>query len=102
MAKSDGDLDTLRQDLEQLRTDVAALRQHLVEAGAARVEAARAVGAARLGELEGGLVRLADGLGTQGREGLARLERTVKERPLASLLAAFGLGVLLSQLLDRR
>jgi hypothetical protein len=38
----------------------------------------------------------------RGHDALVGVERTVHDRPLTSLLAAFGIGLILSRILDRR
>ena len=38
----------------------------------------------------------------RGQEGVARLEQLVHERPLTSLAAAVGIGMILTRILERR
>jgi hypothetical protein len=48
------------------------------------------------------LEQTAGRLGNQGRVSVAEIERTIRERPLTALLAAFGAGLLFARLWDRR
>ena len=58
--------------------------------------------ALKVEELGADLERAADALRRQGQASIAQVEDTIKERPLLSLLAAFGAGVLIARLLGRR
>lgn len=78
------DIDALRSDFAALQSDLQALTRTL--ARRARTAAADT----------------ADDLLARGRDGVAAVEGQVAERPLASLLIAFGAGVALGKLLDRR
>ncbi|MEZ5906040.1 MAG: hypothetical protein R3C69_13405 [Geminicoccaceae bacterium] len=48
------------------------------------------------------LERLAGDLPLRGEDVLAGVEQRVRDHPFASLLTAFGIGLILSRLLDRR
>jgi ElaB/YqjD/DUF883 family membrane-anchored ribosome-binding protein len=77
------DIDALRGDFASLQADLQTLTKTL---------ARRAKSAAS---------DTADDLLARGRDGMAAVEGHVAERPLASLLIAFGAGVALGKLLDR-
>ena len=96
------ELGLLKEDLARLRADIQALKEHLASLGDRKATEAREAATARLETLRAELDRLAEELGTRGREARRTLEEKVREQPLASLLAAFGLGFLLSRLLERR
>ncbi len=98
----DQELEALRGDLATLRADLAGVAKALEESGRRRAEAAKTILADLLGpweeELRGALGTIAD-LG----EGSAKaVSQKVEQRPLLSLLAAFGAGFLLGKILDRR
>jgi ElaB/YqjD/DUF883 family membrane-anchored ribosome-binding protein len=96
------DFSQLKADFERLSEGLGALRQHLVGLG---VEGARGVqdaGLAQLDQVRRDLDDLSVQLRRQGRDALGEVERTVRERPLASLLMAFGAGMVLSRLFGRR
>jgi len=96
------DLDQLKQDLDQLKLDLSELKDHLAEFGSQQAVGIRAQGEAKIMALRDEVDRVAGDLQLQGRETVARVEQAVQERPLTSLLAAFGVGMLLSRLLERR
>jgi ElaB/YqjD/DUF883 family membrane-anchored ribosome-binding protein len=97
------DLGQLKADFERLSENLSALRQHLVGFG---LEGARGMvqgaGLAQLDALRRELDELSDDLRQQGRDALSQVERSVRERPLASLLMAFGVGMVLARLFGRR
>lgn len=81
----------LQADMEQLRADVSAMMEtigKLAEDG--RHEGARRVREAR------------DKMIDQAEKSREAVESQIVERPLVSVLAAFGVGMLLGRLLDRR
>lgn len=78
------DIDALRSDFASLQSDLQTLTKTL----ARRAKTAAA--------------DTADDLLAKGRDGVAVVEEHVAERPLASMLIAFGAGVALGKLLDRR
>ena len=48
-----------------------------------------------------GLGTAATGLGARGQDALASVGRQISERPLASVLICFGLGLIISKLIER-
>jgi ElaB/YqjD/DUF883 family membrane-anchored ribosome-binding protein len=93
---------TLADDLERLREDIAGLKSTLSGLGKRGAAEARAAADAKLDELHDELERLAGGLHLRGEDTLAGLEQRVRDHPVTSLLTAFGIGLILSRLLDRR
>ena len=87
------DIDKLKSDLEELRRDVAAIASGIKALGAAKGEEAFARAEAR-----------AEEIGERARASLAATEellgREIEERPIASLLMAFGVGFVIGKLLD--
>lgn len=96
------DMSALKQDIEQLRSDLASLTKHIKGLGQNAVAQARSAGADRVDELRGELERTVDQLRQQGEASVAKVESVIQERPLLSLLAAFGVGMLMTRLLERR
>jgi ElaB/YqjD/DUF883 family membrane-anchored ribosome-binding protein len=96
------DLDALRKDIEALRGDLESLTKNIKSLGEGKIQEASALGAAKIDELQAELERRIDVLREQGRESVATLERTIQEKPLMTLLAAFGAGMLIARLLERR
>lgn len=96
------DMTKLKQDIVQLRDDLSAISKQMAKVGQASLAQARATGADKVDELRAELERTYQRLRDQGEAGMAEVERTVQERPLVSLLAAFGLGMILTKLFERR
>lgn len=101
MAAREPDADTVKADMEQIRTDMATLKEHLMAMGKGRLARARNEGEAALEDIRADLEGLAQDLQRDGRQAVAGLERSVREQPLLSLLAAFGIGMLISQFFGR-
>jgi len=103
MADDDGvreELETLRADFAKLQSDVGELVQALKEAGSERVNSARD-GVAD--ELRRRRERLEERLGAardRGRRVADEVGEEVAQRPLTSLLAAFGVGFILAKLMQ--
>lgn len=76
----DKELDTLKNDLGALRDDVASLSRLLAKKGSAEIDSALANGKAKV------------------QAGIGAMEGQVAAHPLASLLVAFGAGILLARL----
>ncbi|GIL39763.1 DUF883 family protein [Roseiterribacter gracilis] len=91
-AKSE--FDTVRDDLTKLSDDIANLAASLKEGA---TDAAREQLAAARDRFE----RLTDEARTRGEEHLENLAATIEERPLTSVLIAFGVGIVLGRLFDR-
>lgn len=97
------DLSALQEELAQLREDVARIAGTLAELGRKGVEEVKSAGADRVEELRRELEQVSREVQRRGRDAVAGVEETVRERPFTSVLLAFGLGLILSRLLlDRR
>ncbi len=81
------DLDAIVKDIGALKKDIAALMEHVKESATETVT----------GETR----RLYGALATESEQSVAALTRRVEERPLLSLLIAFGVGFIGSQLVRR-
>jgi ElaB/YqjD/DUF883 family membrane-anchored ribosome-binding protein len=101
-AKADQELDAVKEHIQALRTELATLTTHIKGLSSAKLEQAQTAGSLKLEELSGDLQRAADALRQQGQASIAQFESTIREKPLISLLAAFGAGVLVARLLERK
>ncbi len=96
------DLSKLQDDIEKLRADLSSLTKTMKDLGGSALEDAQNLGAEKLEELRGEIERASGRVRRQGEASIAEVERTIKEKPLLSLLAAFGAGMLITRLMDRR
>jgi ElaB/YqjD/DUF883 family membrane-anchored ribosome-binding protein len=97
---------TMEDDLARLREEFDDLRSRLLDqSDSARDSASRSLrdGAKALRESYGDARDSASqtiaNVTRQSRDGLATLEHRVEERPLTSLLVAFGIGLVVGRLL---
>ena len=94
-ARANGaDLDTIRDDIDTVRKDLARLMEH-VKAGALHNITGQ------VEEMSDEARRLYNQALAGGERGAEALARQVEERPLTSLLIAFGLGFIGSRLILR-
>lgn len=100
--QDDRESSTLKVDLDRLREEIVGLKSTIAGFGKRGIAEARAAADAKLDELHDELERLAGDLHPRGQDALAAVERRVREHPVTSLLAAFGIGLVLSRFLDRR
>jgi ElaB/YqjD/DUF883 family membrane-anchored ribosome-binding protein len=82
-AAQDSDFDTVRDDVSSLKRDFAQLLDHL-----------------KSGTLEG-LSGTVDGVSDEARRQAEKLAKHVEEKPLSSVLIAFGIGFLAGRILLR-
>jgi ElaB/YqjD/DUF883 family membrane-anchored ribosome-binding protein len=90
----ESEFDTVRDDLTKLSNDIASLAESLKEGA---TDAAREKLAAARDRFE----RLTEEARTRSEEHLDNLAATIEERPLTSVLIAFGVGIILGRLFDR-
>ena len=92
------DFDAIIRDVAALRQDFADLMSQM-KSGVLK----GASGAAEniLGQLGDRANRLYDGVTAQGERSVKAVSRQVEERPMVSLLVAFGVGFIASRLLSR-
>jgi len=94
-ARANGaDLDVIRDDIEALRKDLARLMEHVKSGAFQNI-------AGRVEEMSDDARRLYSQALAEGERSAEALTRQVEERPLTSLLIAFGLGFLSSRLVLR-
>lgn len=96
------DADTLRKDIEELRQSVDKLTKDVSSLSKSLADQwkADAAGAAR--QVRKSAAAVADDITARGRESTEAMERAVKDHPFQGLVLAFGLGLLLAQILGRR
>ncbi len=92
----------LEADIEQLKKDLKKLNETLVGIGREGLDAVQTEGAARLEALRKEADDLAKRLKSKGQSQYDALEAQVQDKPLLTLMAAFGLGLIISRLIDRR
>ncbi len=102
VTKADQELEAVKEHIQALRTELATLTTHIKGLSSAKLEQAQLAGTLKIEELGADLQRAADALRRQGQASVAQLESTIREKPLISLLAAFGAGVLVARLLERK
>jgi ElaB/YqjD/DUF883 family membrane-anchored ribosome-binding protein len=92
------DVDAIARDLATLKHDLAALMAKMkVDA----VNGATDTGEAILDRLGAGASHLRDSVVAQGERSAKAIGHQVEERPVLSLLVAFGVGALVGRLLFR-
>jgi len=96
------DASDLAADIAQLKKDLQKLSGSIVGLGRDGLDAAQKGGAEQLGAWREDVDDLAKSLKKQGQHQLDVVEGQVRERPLLTLLAAFGVGLVVSRLIDRR
>lgn len=91
----DMDIESLKENVAKLREDLSQMTQTLLEKGKSETEVAkdRLIEELKI-ELEAAKVK--------GKETVETLETQIQEKPLASLLIAFIVGLVLGKLFDRR
>lgn len=82
--------EALKRDIEQLRTDLAALAQTYKAAGEQQVEARLDSARGKVNELRNEATRRTQDVGSE-----------IEARPFTSVLAAFGIGLVLGKLIGR-
>ena len=100
-ANASDDLDKLKDDITALRADLSSLTKSMKAMSNSAVEDVQALGAEKLDELRAEIERASGEVRKKGEASVAEIERAVQERPLMSLLAAFGAGMLITRLMDR-
>ena len=95
------EFDTLKSDFGKLSTDLSNLTAALRDLTAEGAQDYMAKLRAATEHANGNVHAAAAALGARGREGLDAAAEHVRERPLASILICFGLGLVIGKLMDR-
>jgi ElaB/YqjD/DUF883 family membrane-anchored ribosome-binding protein len=96
------DLEATKEDMAKLRSDMAELTQKLIDLGRSEAGTAKNRIEAEARHLVQELRQTLNETGERGRKTVESIEQLLTEKPLVSLLAAFGLGLLFGKLLERR
>jgi ElaB/YqjD/DUF883 family membrane-anchored ribosome-binding protein len=96
------DTNRLEADIEHLKADLKRLNETLIGLGRNGLDAVQSESAARLEALRREADEIASRLKSKGQSQYAAIEAQVQDKPLVTLMAAFGLGLIISRLLDRR
>jgi len=99
---SEKDYDVLKEDLAKLREDVTRLVAALAAEQSEKVEGLRGKAGETLHRAQQASAEAVAQAGEMARGSVDAAEQTVRQHPIASLLAAFGLGLVIAQLLSRR
>lgn len=91
----DKELKALRADVTKLRADLAGVADALKDAGKERIDEAKASLGSLADALREELRQGFEGARDRGKESVEAAERQIGKRPLVTLLAALGVGVLL-------
>ncbi len=89
----DADIDTVKNDLSKLRSDIASLKDSFQSFATDRVRS-------KFNSAQETVDEWTDKARTRSRESLEDLSEEIEERPLTSILLAFGVGVLLGRLFN--
>lgn len=87
----DDDMAHVRASIDKLSSDVASLSQSLANVLKSQTGQAAA-------GMRDGIKTAASEIGEKTRDSKDAIERTIRERPFQSLLAAFGTGLMIAQL----
>jgi ElaB/YqjD/DUF883 family membrane-anchored ribosome-binding protein len=91
------DTATIGNELEALQADFAALKEDFTSLA----RTASRKGAEALNGQKEALNGIAHSAIERGRSGVAAVEKQIVARPIASLVVAFGAGILLAKIMDR-
>ncbi len=100
-AAKDVDLDGLKSEIEQLRSDLGSLFEAVLKEGKEKADDADTT---LREELQERLDALRDSIAhakERGEHAVETAQQTIEERPIISVLVAFGIGVLTAKLISR-
>lgn len=101
-ATKETDVDVLRKDIDELKSALSTLAGDVKAAVKSRESDLASSARARVEEIGENATRFARKAAERGREGAEAVGDTIRDRPLQSMVVAFGVGLLLSRLLGRR
>jgi ElaB/YqjD/DUF883 family membrane-anchored ribosome-binding protein len=90
----EGEFSAVKDDLAKLRADITNLSAAIKELTSDRLHE-------QIDSLKGRIDRVTHDAKDQGRQALDDLADHIEERPVSSVLIAFGAGILLGRLFDR-
>jgi ElaB/YqjD/DUF883 family membrane-anchored ribosome-binding protein len=95
------DSETLKQDMAELRASLDRLSKDVASISQSLAQELKSRATGKADDLRDRARAVADDVSAKGKESAEALEKTVRERPLQSLLIAFGAGLLLAHLLRK-
>lgn len=95
------DSDDVRKDIEELRKDLASLGKDVRKLAREGAGDASRRATSTVEDLQNRAESALSSVAEQGRDAAKNVEGTVKSHPLESLLVAFGVGVLLGNIIRR-
>lgn len=95
------DSDDVRKDIEELRKDLASLGKDVRKLAREGANDASRRAGSTVEDFQARAEETLSSVAAQGRDAAKSVEGTVKNRPLESLLVAFGVGVLLGNIIRR-
>ena len=95
------DFHAVAEDLAALKRDFAALMNQMSQLKSTAAKGASDAAESTLGEISDRVDHLYDSVVAQGERSVKAIGRQVEERPVMSLLIAFGVGFIASRLLSR-
>lgn len=101
-ATKDGDIETLRKDVEELSDAVKTLTSDLKNTARANGESFVNRAGDKFHAYSEDAQAMAKRVADRSRETADTAAGVVRERPLQSMLVAFGVGLVVAKLLDRR
>jgi ElaB/YqjD/DUF883 family membrane-anchored ribosome-binding protein len=90
----EGEFGTVKDDLAKLRADIANLSAALKDLTSETVHE-------QIDSLKGRIDHLTSDAKLRGRQTMDNLADHIEERPVSSVLIAFGVGILIGRLFDR-
>ena len=97
-----GESDKLKEDLEELRASISRIKDDLKALRDAQAEELKSYARRNAERAREGVREIASEATAKTKESTEAFESLVRENPLRSVLAAFGLGLVIAQLLRRR
>ncbi len=94
------ELEKLKADIAQLRSDLGSLNETVREAGRERLAEARARAREKAEDTREALKTKVDEALATGQKVVEDLDARVTQNPMGSLLAAFGVGFVIAQLMN--
>lgn len=95
------DSDEVKKDIEELRKDLATLGKDVRKLAKESADDASRRAASTVDGLQARAEEAWSSVAEQGRDAAKEVEGTIKKHPLESLLVAFGVGVLLGNIIRK-
>jgi ElaB/YqjD/DUF883 family membrane-anchored ribosome-binding protein len=100
-AKNTSDLDVIGDDVALLKRDLSRLMEHMKNGTNGTYDVAKETTQDTVARISDEVDHLYRGLTKRGGKSIQAVSRQVEEQPLASLLVAFGIGLISGRLLGR-